>query len=58
MLSALVLVVMNAKRFFRMDPLHVVMILLLFSIAMAVHGHSHMMMEKLYHFDPLCQLLA
>lgn len=35
------------------DPLQIVGLLLLFSIAMGVHGISHMGLESLYGYNPL-----
>lgn len=38
-------------------PFQLISVLLLGSIALVLHGDSHMNMEKQYGFDPLCQML-
>lgn len=57
MLIGLVLFITNYRRFLRGDPIHLIMILLLGSISVAIHGHGHMMLEKMYGYDPLYQIL-
>lgn len=57
MLAGLILFAMNYKRLLRADPLHLAMIALIGSIAIAIHGHGHVMLEKMYGYDPLYQML-
>lgn len=56
MMTGLILFAMNYKRLLRADPLHLAMITLIGSIAIAVHGHGHIMLEKMYGYDPLYQM--
>jgi len=48
MFAAVVVAYINVSVLRRLDPYKLVMILLVFSIAMGVHGLSHLGMEKAY----------
>ena len=51
LLLAAVIIAMNHYRTFR--PYEKVVIMLLFSIGMGVHGISHLGLENMYNFNPL-----
>lgn len=51
--SAVVVAYMNYRVLYRLDPFKKVMILLVFSIAVGIHGISHLGLESVYGFNPL-----
>ena len=53
MFSAVVVAYMNFCVLWRVDPYKKVMILLVFSVAIGIHGISHLGLEKGYGFNPL-----
>ena len=53
MLAAVVVAYMNYRVLWRVDPYKKVLILLVFSIAIGIHGISHVGLEKGYGFNPL-----
>ena len=53
MLAAVVVAYMNFCVLWRVDPYKKVMILLVFSVAIGIHGISHLGLEKGYGFNPL-----
>lgn len=53
-----VLLIIHYKRILRTNPYQVILLMFVASIAIALHGHGHMKMEKDYGFDPLCQMLG
>ena len=53
MLAAVVVAYMNFCVLWRVDPYKKVLILLVFSIAIGIHGISHLGLEKGYGFNPL-----
>ena len=53
MLAAVVVAYMNFCVLWRVDPYKKVLILLVFSIAIGIHGISHVGLEKGYGFNPL-----
>jgi hypothetical protein len=53
MLAAVVVAYMNFCVLWRVDAYKKVLILLVFSIAIGIHGISHLGLEKVYGFNPL-----
>ena len=63
MLSGIVLtvsllyLVFNMTKILSRDPYQIVLLMVLFSIALGVHGLSHAKLESTYHYNPLALLL-
>ena len=53
MLAAVLVAYINISVLRRLDPYKLVMILLVFSIAVGIHGLSHLGLESVYGFNPL-----
>ena len=51
--AAVVVAYINFSVLKRLDPYKLVMIFLVFSIAIGIHGLSHMGLEAVYGFNPL-----
>lgn len=51
--AAAVVAYINFSVLRRLDPYKLVMIFLVFSIAIGIHGLSHMGLEAVYGFNPL-----
>jgi len=49
--------VLNMTKIVSKDPYQIMLLLLLFSIAMGVHGISHTGLESVYNYNPLALLL-
>ena len=58
MFAAVVVAYMNFCVLWRVDPYKKVLILLVFSIAIGIHGISHLGLEKGYGFNPLDFIVA
>jgi hypothetical protein len=52
-----VYLVLNMTKIVSRDPYQIVLLLLLFSIALGVHGLSHANLESAYNYNPLALLL-
>ena len=52
MFTAVVVAYMNYRVLYKLDPYKKVMILLVFSVAIGIHGISHLGLEKGYGFNP------
>jgi tetrahydromethanopterin S-methyltransferase subunit E len=52
MLAAIVVACINFSVLRRLDPYKLLMILLVFSIAIGIHGISHLGLEKIYGLNP------
>jgi len=53
MFAAIVIAYINFSVLKRIDPYKLIMIFLVFSIAVGIHGMSHLGLEKVYGFNPL-----
>ena len=53
MFAAVLVAYMNYRVLWRVDPYKKVLILLVFSVAIGIHGISHLGLEKGYGFNPL-----
>jgi tetrahydromethanopterin S-methyltransferase subunit E len=51
--AAVIVAYINFSVLKRLDPYKLVMIFLVFSIAIGIHGLSHMGLEAVYGFNPL-----
>ncbi len=49
--------VLNMTKILSRDPYQIVLLLLLFSLALGVHGLSHVGLESAYNYNPLALLL-
>jgi len=56
MLAAAIVAYINISVLRRLDPYKLVMILLVFSIAIGIHGLSHLGLEKVYGLNPFTYL--
>ena len=52
MFAAVVVAYINFSVLRRLDPYKLLMILLVFSIAIGIHGISHLGLEKIYGLNP------
>jgi len=52
MFAAIVVAYMNFRILYRLDPYKKVMILIVFSAAIGIHGISHLGLEKVYGLNP------
>jgi len=50
---AVILVIYNYKSVMEINPVHLIMLILLFSTVVGIHGISHLGLEKNYGFDPI-----
>jgi hypothetical protein len=53
LLVAFIILLQNYNSFKSMDKYRVITLVLLFSIAVGVHGISHLGLEKIYGYNPL-----
>ena len=53
MFAAVLVAYMNYRVLWRVDPYKKVLIFLVFSVAIGIHGISHLGLEKGYGFNPL-----
>lgn len=53
MVAAVVVAYINFSVLKKLDPYKLIMIFLVFSIAVGIHGISHLGLEKVYGFNPL-----
>ena len=53
MLAAVIVAYINISVLRRLEPFKIVMILLVFSIAIGIHGLSHLGLESVYGLNPL-----
>jgi len=49
--------VLNMTKILSRDPYQILLLLLLFSLALGVHGLSHVGLESAYNYNPLALLL-
>jgi hypothetical protein len=54
---ALVLIIVNYKKLFKLDVIELIKIFSLIAIAIAAHGQGHIALEKEYNYDPVGVLL-
>lgn len=52
MFAAVVVAYMNYRVLYKLDPYKKVMILLVFSVAIGIHGISHLGLETVYGLNP------
>ncbi len=57
MVTALILLALNYKKLFKLDPIELVKIFSLIAIAVAAHGQGHTTLEKEYNYDPIKSIL-
>lgn len=50
---ATILFVIHYKKLTKMDPYKLILIIFIFSIAVGIHGISHLGLESVYNFNPL-----
>ena len=50
---ACVIVYTNYSKLSKLDPYKLIMLVLIFSISIGIHGLSHLGLEKTYHYNPL-----
>ena len=53
LLIALILVYMNYSSLKKMTPYNKILLFLVFSLCIGVHGISHMVLDKYYNYNPL-----
>jgi tetrahydromethanopterin S-methyltransferase subunit E len=53
MVAAVVVAYINFSVLKKLEPYKLIMIFLVFSIAVGIHGISHLGLEKVYGFNPL-----
>ena len=53
MIAAVVYAIMNVSKLQKLDVYHILVLMLLFSIVVAIHGVSHALLEKEYSYVPL-----
>jgi uncharacterized membrane protein len=53
MIAAVVYAVMNMSKLQKLDVYHILVLILLFSIVVTIHGLSHVLLEKEYNYVPL-----
>jgi hypothetical protein len=51
-MASIVYLVLNYSKITSKDPYQMVALMLLFSIALGVHGLSHLGLERVYGYDP------
>jgi len=57
LLIAVIILFKNYKKISYLEPYKIIMLLLIFSICIGVHGLSHLGLEKIYNFNPLFYFL-
>lgn len=50
---AVIFLFLNSSRIFAFDTYRILIVMLLFSMAIGVHGLSHLGLEKIYGYSPL-----
>jgi len=53
LLLAIILLCQNYSKIKKVDPYKLVILVLLFSISIGIHGLSHLGLEKIYNYNPL-----
>lgn len=53
LLIALVLLIKNYSNISKSEPYKVIILTLLFSLAIGIHGLSHLGLEKIYSYNPV-----
>lgn len=54
---AFILIFKNYSRIIRLDPYKLIMLTLLLSLGISIHGLSHLGLEKTYGYNPLSFIL-
>ena len=49
----LILIALNYSKLIKIETYKIIMIVLVFSIAIGIHGLSHLGLEYIYNFNPL-----
>ena len=55
--GAILYFVLYASKILSRDPYQLLVLILLFSVAMGVHGISHAALESVYNYNPLNQII-
>lgn len=53
LLSALIMMIVYKNKLFKLDVYKKIMMVLIFAIAIGVHGTSHLGLEREYNYNPL-----
>lgn len=53
MLTAFILLYNNYSKISKLEPYKLILLTLIFSICVGVHGLSHLGLESIYNFNPL-----
>jgi len=53
LLFSIIILYINYSKISKEEPYKIIILILLFSIAIGVHGLSHLGLEKEYNFNPL-----
>lgn len=56
MLTAFIILCKNYSKIREVEPYKQIVITLLFSLTVGVHGLSHMGLERIYHYNPIQQI--
>ena len=56
LLLALIILCKNYAKISSVEPYKLVVFILIFSLAVGVHGISHLGLEKIYHYNPISML--
>ena len=56
LLVAVVILYNNYSKIFRLEPYKLLILILLFSLVIGVHGLSHLGLEYIYEFNPILLL--
>lgn len=53
LLIAIILFIINYKKFTIIEPYKLIILILIFSITFGIHGLSHLGLEKSYNYNPI-----
>jgi len=56
MLFAFIILCKNYTKISSVEPYKLVVLTLIFSMAVGIHGISHLGLEKIYHYNPISML--
>lgn len=57
LLFSIIILYINYSKISKEEPYKIIILILLFSIAIGVHGLSHLGLEKEYNFNPLKKII-
>jgi len=55
--ASILYLVLNSSKIFSRDPYQLLVLILLFSVAMGIHGLSHATLESVYNYNPLDRII-